>query len=345
MRCQRLGACGALTVLLQLGGCRDHARTNPQAQIGTPTPSTSPALTRVDSGKQGSASGDLVQPQALSGALRETCDSAAALMRQALRLDVGREDGSYRDSFRDSPRVGCRLTARGSFATLSDSSGPVGAIESRFARRGWRSDLRYMADGPDGSDVGVRRRDMLCLIQGRWEGGDDDDTTPEPSTESENSYQAIVECSRDPASNQDAGVPDSIWQTASAAGLDSVYAISLRLQYPPYLDGDFDGDGISDAAVLLEHRTSGKQGVAIVQRGSRRVIILGAGAGGSGPDDLSWIDEWDVYHRGVTMHLGIPYRPGTELIADALWVARRDSTGGFFVWDGKRYGWEEHARR
>lgn len=339
---QGLRMCQVLTLLLQISGCRVHPKQNPQGPADAPVQSTTPTVNRVDSTKAASVD-RLVQPEALSEGLPENCDTALATTRQALRIDVKREDGNFRDSFRGIPHVGCRLSAEGAFATLPDSAGPVAAIEAAFQRHGWRSDLRYEADGPDGSDVGVRRRDLLCVIQGRWEGGDDEDTT-QPSTETDNGYQAIVECFRDVPSNKDAGVPDSIWHIASAAGLDSVYAISLRLQYPPYLDGDFDGDGVSDAAVLIEHRASGKMGVAIVRRGSGRVSIVGAGISGDGPHDLSWMDQWDVFHRGVSMVLGNPYRPTTHLIADALWIGRRDSAGGFFEWNGREYSWEAGRR-
>jgi hypothetical protein len=268
-------------------------------------------------------------------------------VREALALDVRREEGSYFDSFQEKPHIGCRLTGQGSFATLRNSSGPVEAVDEAFKKHGWRSDLRYMADGPDGSDVGLRLRDMLCLVVGRWTGPDDEDTgsTSRPPTEEENRYDAIVECARDIASNKDAGVPDSIWRIASSAGLDSVYAISLRLQYPPYLDGDFDGDGVRDAAVLVEHRATGKMGIAIVHRGTRRVSILGAGTAAHGPDDLSWIDRWDVFAKDATIHLTIGDRPNTPLQADALWVGRRDSVSAFFVWTGSHYDWEPHNRR
>jgi hypothetical protein len=175
-----------------------------------------------------------VHSESLTLGVRASCDSADALVRLALRLDLRRENGRYNDSFRGTPRVGCRLSAEGSFSALPDSAGPVGAIEGAFERHGWRSDLRYMGDGPDGSDVGVRRRDMLCLILGRWE-GDDEEKTGSPPTEEADRYQVIVECSREVASHQDAGVPDSIWHAASAAGLDRLYAISLSLQYPPCL--------------------------------------------------------------------------------------------------------------
>jgi hypothetical protein len=202
-----------------------------------------------------------------------------------------------------------------------------------------------MADGPDGSDVGLRRCDMLCLVIGRWSGHDDEDTMPPASPEEDAGYEAIIECARDVASNQDAGVPDSVWQIASRAGLDSVYAISLRLQYPPYLQGEFDGDGVGDAAVLVEHRATGKTGVVIIRQGAGRVSVLGAGTAGDGPDDLSWIDGWDVFQKGTTLHLTIGDRPNARLIADALWVGRRDSVSAFYEWTGSGYAWEAHSRR
>ncbi len=269
-------------------------------------------------------------------------------MHQVLALDVRREDGSYFDSARETSRIGCRLTAQGSFATLGDSVGPVDAVSRAFERHGWRADLRYMADGPDGSDVGVRRRDMLCQVVGHWNGGDDEEdtaATPRPRTEEENRFEAIVECARDIASNQDAGVPDSMWRIASSVGLDSVYAISVRMQYPPYLDGDFDGDGVGDAAVLVEHRASGKMGILILRGGPRQVYVLAAGNATTGPDDLSWIDQWDVWRKRATMHLTIHDRPSTQLIADALWVGRRDSASAFYVWTGGGYNWESHGKR
>jgi hypothetical protein len=188
-----------------------------------------------------------------------------------------------------------------------------------------------MADGPDGSDIGLRRFDQLCLVLGQWDGGDDSAR-----------YRAIVECARDVASNKDAGVPDSIWRIASNTGLDSLYAISVTIQSPPYLEGDFDGDGVSDASVLVEHRKTGKTGVAIVHRGTRRVTILAAGSGSAGPDDLSWIDRWDVFQNGTTYNLTIGDRPSIQFGADALWVGRQDSLSAFYIWTGTNYAWNSH---
>lgn len=286
---------------------------------------------------------ELVRPAALPAEVRSTCDSVSALVKEALGLEVVRQDGQYFDSFRSKPRLGCRLRAEGSFATLQDSAGPVTALEKVLKRRGWKTDLRYMADGPDGSDIGLRRLDQFCLVLGQWDGGDDSDTTPAPATEAENRFETTVECSRDVASNQDAGVPDSIWRIASAAGLDSVYAIAVWLESPPYLDGDFDGDGVRDGAVLVENRATGKSGVAMVYRGTRRVTILAAGSGSAGPDDLSWMDRWDVFHAGTTYDLGINDRPTIQLGADALWIGRQDSLSAFYIWTGRNYVWDAHS--
>jgi hypothetical protein len=305
--------------------------------------------TPVDSAAASRTSRELVRPASLPAAVRTTCDSVAKLMKDALLLNVKREDGDYFDSFKSAPRLGCRLTAEGSFAALEDSAGPVAAVEKAFTRQGWRGDLRYMADGPDGQDLGFRQLDMLCILLGRWDGGDDDeisdDSTPQPTSTEENRYQAIVECARDVASNVDAGVPDSIWRIASAAGLDSIYAVSLTLQSPPYLEGDFDGDGVSDAAVLVEHRATGKLGIAVVRRGAHRVSILAGGSGEAGPDDLSGIDRWDVFRKGTTYNLTIADRPSIQLGADAVWVGRRDSLSAFYVWTGANYIWDLPARR
>ena len=333
--------CAVTLLLLPVFGCTRDAveRRRPDAGVSSPPVNS---VSRPDSSGPGAHA--LVQPAELPPGVRAACDSAAVIVRKALPLDIRREDGRYFDSFGDKPHIGCRLTGGGSFSTLRDSAGPVDAVGGAFKQHGWRPDLRYGADGPDGSDVGVRRRDMLCLVVGRWNGGDDEEDTlpPRPPTAEENRFDAIVECARDVASNQDTGVPDSLWRIASSAGMDSVYAISLSLQYPPYLSGDFDGDGVGDAAVLIEHRATGKVGIAVVHGGTRRVTILGAGGAAAGPQDLSWIDGWDVFRKEATIHLTIRDRPNARLMADALWVGKRDSASAFYVWTGSRYDWESH---
>jgi len=283
----------------------------------------------------------LLHPGAIPPAVRVACDSAMVITREALALTVHREEGSYFDSSRETPRTGCRLTGKGSF--VPDQSGPVDALHNTFIRHGWRHDLRYGADGPDGGSVGMRFRDMLCLVAGRWNGGDDSDPdTSRARTAEDDSYQIFVECARDVAPNNDGEVPDSIWSVASKAGLDSVYAISMSLRSPPYIDGDFDGDGVMDAAVLVERRSTGKIGLAII-RGTRQITVLGAGTGSAGPDNLDWIDRLDRFHKG-SIDTTIGDRPNIQFVGDAVWVARGDSVSAFYGWTGRAFVYEAHKR-
>jgi hypothetical protein len=151
-----------------------------------------------------------------------------------------------------------------------------------------------------------------------------------------------VECAREVASNRDASVPDSIWSVAAQAGLDSVYAISMSMQSPPYITGDLDGDGVREAAVMVEQRATGKLGVAVINRVTRKVTLLAAGSGSAGPDDLDGMNEWDWFFKGTTPTIVNPYRPDAPLIGDALWIERNHSTGGFYIWTGTGFTYEPH---
>jgi hypothetical protein len=292
-----------------------------------------------------SANDTLVRLASIAPAVSAACDSAAAIVREELSVTTDRRDGDYRDRFRGTPRNGCRLAAEGSFKALQEKGGgPVDLLRAAFIRHGWRPDERYSSDGPDGSNVGMRRRDVLCRLIGSWDGGDDSDTVARAPTAAEDIYRLVIECARDVVSNTDADVPDSIWSVAANAGLDSVYAISLSMRIPPYIDGDFDGDGVSDAAVLVEHRMTGKLGLAIVHRGTRKVTILGAGAGAAGPHDMDGLREWDVVHRGSVVNPAIQESPYGALIGDALWVALNGSAAGFYIWNGSSFAYESHRK-
>ena len=46
-----------------------------------------------------------------------------------------------------------------------------------LTKGGWTPDYHCSADGTDGTVMGYRRNDYLCVVEGRWNGGDDMDTT------------------------------------------------------------------------------------------------------------------------------------------------------------------------
>ncbi len=53
---------------------------------------------------------------------------------------------------------------------------------------GWCGDK--MADGPDGTSYRAFKKNVFCLVEGRWDGGDDSDSTYVPSPR----YEVIVKC-------------------------------------------------------------------------------------------------------------------------------------------------------
>jgi hypothetical protein len=330
-------------ILVPLASCNREtgrqpaAHTSRQAEVRTasvPDSGVDPSLSPVEAAP-------------IPAVVRAACDTAAMLVRATFGLEPGYREGNFTDSFQGAARTGCRITAHVSFTPARDSVGGIDQLQLAFTRRHWGQDLRYSADGPDGSDIGVRLREVICILMERGNGDDDEDSAAvaRAASADENGSDVIVECARDVASNVDAGVPDSIWKVAAAGGLDSLYAIAVRLQYPPYLRGDFDGDGVTDAAVLIEQRSTGKLGVALVHMGMRRVFIVGAGTPVTGgPDDLSWIDQWEVFPKDATFDLIIKDRPSSHLLGDALWIARRDSASAFLVWTGSGYAWEKHNR-
>jgi hypothetical protein len=106
---------------------------------------------------------------------------------------------------------------------------------------------------------------------------------------------------------------------------------------PFYQRGDFDGDGATDIAVLVRHRSTGKTGIAFVHRTSKSWHVVGAGSPlDNGGDDFSWLGIWRV-------------EPGARLTevpgfrAEVLYVEKPESAGALLYWDGKRYRWVQRG--
>jgi hypothetical protein len=264
------------------------------------------------------------------------CDSVAGVAVRRVNLTLARADGSFADSFRGTRRLGCRLYANGE-PTIEDSLEVNTALFDVLEARGWSMDLRYTADGPDGGSIGIRRLAVLCLVSTHGAGHDDDDTTTVTSPPDQ-SVTLVIECARDVADNADAGVPDSLWDSARAAGLDSLYAIDLRLQYPPYTEGDFDGDGVRDAAILVQQRRTGKVGVAFVMGRAHRVVIVGAGHTVPGAaDDFAWVNTWDVGLQSVSADLVRRLMANGPFVGDVLRMSRDTTRNMFLYWKGSGF--------
>jgi hypothetical protein len=120
-------------------------------------------------------------------------------------------------------------------------------------------------------------------------------------------------------------------------------ALSCRLK-PPVLQGDFDGDGRRDYAVLVTQRTSHKRGFLIVF-GNRKILVAGAGRsvkyGGAASSDLNF-DQWELYSEARPVESAEHQKP-LKLLSDALLVSYHESASGLFYWDGARFRWYQQG--
>jgi len=73
-------------------------------------------------------------------------------------------------------------------------------------------------------------------------------------------------------------LPDAVKRALTNGSLGKEYDLSFRIN-PSYLEGDFNGDGKIDIAVLVKERSTRKLGIAIVHSPTGKVTILGAGIG------------------------------------------------------------------
>lgn len=91
------------------------------------------------------------------------------------------------------------------------------------------------------------------------------------------------------------------------------------------LDGDFDGDGQTDAAAWVVNRTDPSEiGVVVVHRAGG-VHYVPAG----GPN-------WEVYPQGV-VEQGVLADPPPQLLGDALLFVKPEASSALWFWDGASY--------
>ena len=107
-------------------------------------------------------------------------------------------------------------------------------------------------------------------------------------------------------------VPDRVRQIFHRAGFDSTYAFSFKVN-PFYLRGDFNGDKVTDYAVMVARKSNKKVGIAFIDGRSGDVLVCGAGHKlGNGGDNFNWLDAWQVYEKGPTSQ-GATELPPPEL--------------------------------
>jgi hypothetical protein len=112
---------------------------------------------------------------------------------------------------------------------------------------------------------------------------------------------------------------------------------------PFFITGDFDGDGKTDIAISIQNNQTKEVGIAILHRGTGALYILGAGTEVKDRGrDLHWFDMWSLYPKGPMKRS--PYEKEVpNLVGDALWIAKSESSSVFIYWNGKQYVWYQES--
>jgi hypothetical protein len=126
------------------------------------------------------------------------------------------------------------------------------------------------------------------------------------------------------------------WSQSSWRGLRKAQPLAVSLRINPFVwQGDFDGDGAMDVAIMVKRIPDGKEGIVVLWRSGAAPTVLGAGTTFGSGDDFAWVDFWGVEERGSIQDSY--YSSDTiKLDADGLVVSKEASTSGliYFV-DGK----------
>jgi len=193
-------ACGLLACSREAGPPVAREARPQSAVAATPAAPVHSGAAGADHGSWATA-GDFI-PETL----REPCAKVNSLVRSVggaappstkITELIGPRAITFKYQYAKAESAGCEFVARGSDTVLSSSL--FEAMEKAFSGTGWMSmEATYSADGPDGSDLGYSRDGLLCVIEGRCDGGDDSDPTVIPGPE----FDVFVTCAPQRADDQ-----------------------------------------------------------------------------------------------------------------------------------------------
>ncbi len=129
------------------------------------------------------------EPGAVNPPSRESLDLVLALVPDTSVVRVESSEGLVEDHLTGRRYPGVQVKITGTASAFGDESLDA-IIRRELVGRGWEEDLRYAADGPDGSAFALRHGASLWLFRAAWDGGDDADPVYVPTDR----YEMTVVC-------------------------------------------------------------------------------------------------------------------------------------------------------
>jgi len=143
------------------------------------------------------------------------------------------------------------------------------------------------------------------------------------------------------------------------------YTVSRHLS-PNYVEGDFDGDGKSDLAILIRRKADDKFGMAVLLRADTKTkakastgaeamadgphagakaTILGAGSLGQGDSDFRRMDAWSVLsEESFPAKVRNAWNgPQPKSNREGLILNRRGAAEGLVFYDGSKFVWTPYG--
>jgi hypothetical protein len=132
------------------------------------------------------------------------CDTIAGILQSVSGSTMERYYDQFEDHIANKTRSGCLVKIKGTWSAITDDIHPPNVLYPNskgplLKQDGWQLDNRYGADGKDGTSFAIRNDDIICLVSGKWDGGDDSDPDYVPGDE----YEMLVGCALNPENDSE----------------------------------------------------------------------------------------------------------------------------------------------
>lgn len=126
----------------------------------------------------------------ISDEVQSSCTTILSMVTAIPGIRIKQSEGIVHDLRYDRKGYGKIITLTGSTASFVKGKKPDMILREGLPAHGWKEDISYAADGPDGSSFALRNNRVFCMFQASWDGGDVSDPTYTP----EDWYTLTIQC-------------------------------------------------------------------------------------------------------------------------------------------------------